>query len=134
TRVSVIPNGVPARQVAGAKGQDGLVRVIYLSSMLRTKGWPDLLRAAEIACRTRPGLIVAFYGSASVDSSAQDIRRAFAASRFPDRIRWEGPVGGEAKDQVLDCADVLCLPTHYGPEALPLAILEGMRAGAAVVA
>src|SRR5207249_1282418 len=59
TRVSVIPNGVPARQVAGAKGQDGLVRVIYLSSMLRTKGWPDLLSAAEIACRTRPGLLVA---------------------------------------------------------------------------
>src|SRR5881409_1012181 len=36
-RVSVIPNGLPARSVAPLKGQDGLVRVIYLSSMLRAK-------------------------------------------------------------------------------------------------
>src|SRR5205814_1498812 len=35
---------------------------------------------------------------------------------------------------VLDGADVLCLPTFYGPEALPIAILEAMQAGAAVVA
>jgi len=132
--VSVIPNGLPARPVARAKGQDGLVRVVYLSSMLRTKGWPDLLRAAEIACATRPGLLVSFFGAAGADSPAEGIRQVFASCRFTERIRWEGPVGGDAKDRVLDGADVLCLPTYYGPEALPLAILEGMRAGAAVVA
>jgi len=133
TRVSAIPNGLPARRPAHARGRDGMVRVIYLSSMLRTKGWPDLLQAAESACATRPGLVVTFFGAPGSDSPVGDIRRAFSASRFPERIRWEGPVNGEAKEQVLDGADLLCLPTFYGPEALPIAILEAMQAGAAIV-
>ena len=111
-----------------------MVRVIYLSSMLRTKGWPELLRAAELTCATRPSVLVRFFGAPGADSPADEIQRAFAAARFPDRIRWEGPVSGEAKNRALDGADVLCLPTFYGPEALPLAILEAMQAGAAVVA
>ncbi len=133
TSVSAIPNGLPARRPAHAKGRDGMVRVIYLSSMLRTKGWPDLLQAAESACGTRPGLLVTFFGAPGSDSPVEEIRRAFSASPFPDRIRWEGPVNGEAKERVLDGADVLCLPTFYGPEALPIAILEAMQAGAAIV-
>ncbi len=133
-RVSVIPNGLPPRRIAPTKGQDGLVRVIYLSSMLRTKGWPDLLRAAEIACAPRPNLHVSFFGAPGADSSPDEIRRAFAHCGCPERIRWEGPVGGDAKDRVLDGADILCLPTYYGPEALPVAIIEAMQAGAAVVA
>src|SRR2546426_3451714 len=52
-RVSVIPNGLPARPQGGGKGEGGLVRVIYLSNMLKSKGWPDLLQAAESACATR---------------------------------------------------------------------------------
>ena len=42
-------------------------------------------------------------------------------------------MNGEAKERVLDGADVLCLPTFYGPEALPIAILEAMQAGAAIL-
>src|SRR5713101_6361522 len=90
-RVSSIANGLPARPLSGAKGNGGLVRVIYLSSMLKTKGWPDLLQAAERACATRPSLLVTFFGAAGADSPAEEIRRAFAATRFPDRIRWDGP-------------------------------------------
>ena len=133
-RVSCIPNGLPARAPGPPKGGDGLVRVIYLSSMLRTKGWLDLLRAAEAACATRPGLVVAFYGAAGTDSPAEEILSAFANGRQRDRVRWEGPVNGEAKERVLEGADVLCLPTYYGPEALPISIIEAMRSGAAVIA
>jgi len=133
-RVSAIPNGLPARPPARSKGEGGLVRVIYLSSMLRTKGWPDLLQAAQRACATRPSLRVTFFGAPGADSPAEQIQQAFAASPFPDQIRWEGPVSGEAKEQALDGADVVCLPTFYGPEALPIVILEAMQAGTAVVA
>ncbi|PYO44882.1 MAG: hypothetical protein DMD33_01370 [Gemmatimonadetes bacterium] len=134
TGVSVIPNALPPRPARCQKGDGGVVRVIYLSSMLRTKGWQDLLQAAERACATRPTLLVTFFGAPGADSPAAQIEQAFAGCRFPDRIRWEGPITGEAKERALDGADVLCLPTFYGPEALPIVILEAMQAGAAVVA
>ena len=69
TTLFSVAYGVLLRPLSWANG-DGLVRVIYLSSMLRTKGWRDLLRAAEIACGTRSGLLVSFFGSPGADSPA----------------------------------------------------------------
>jgi glycosyltransferase involved in cell wall biosynthesis len=132
SRITTIPNGLPPRTVRPTRGAHDRVRLIYLSNMLREKGWPELLEAAESACRTRPALEVTFYGAATADSPAGEVTRAFAATSVPDRIRWAGPVSGDAKWAALDGADVMCLPSHR--EAQPIAVLEAMQAGAAVVA
>jgi glycosyltransferase involved in cell wall biosynthesis len=133
-RIGAIPNGLPLCEITAPRRVDGSVRVVYLSNMLQAKGWPELLAAASLACRERPGLFVTFYGATAADSPREVIDRAFAQTPFTDRVRYQGPIGGRDKDTVLETADILCLPSYYGPEALPIAILEAMRAGMAVVA
>src|SRR3989442_438019 len=55
-RVSAIPNGLPARPVRATRGRNGEVRVVYVSNMLRAKGWMELLRAAALVAEARPQL------------------------------------------------------------------------------
>jgi glycosyltransferase involved in cell wall biosynthesis len=132
-RVTAIPNGLPSRRVRSERDSTRFVRVLYVSNMLRAKGWMELLRAAEIVADSRPHMRVSFYGAATADSSRAEICRAFETSGYPERFRYEGAVSGEKKTTVFDEADVFCLPTYYPPEACPVAILEAMQAGLPVV-
>ena len=133
TRISVIPNGIPDRARAIQRNSRDIVRVLYLSNMLRTKGWELLLRAAGSLCADHPAVHFDFYGAPSSDSSLGDIESRFAMTGFPDRIRYHGPVDGDAKLAALEAADIFCLPTMYPTEALPLAILEAFRDSLPVV-
>lgn len=130
-RIVVIPNGLPDRPVRERPASDD-VRVIFVAHMLRAKGWSDLLRAAELVCDTHPRVQVEFYGAPTTDSPAEAIARAFDGVRHGERIRYRGPIAGDAKFAALDAADIFCLPSHA--EALPMAVLEAMQSGLPVIA
>ena len=132
-RVSVIPNGLPPREVARVRSDGSRLEVIYLSNMIRSKGWLTLLGAAKRLCAIRSDIAFTFYGAPSGDSPIQLIREAFDGAEAGNRIRYAGPVFGEEKEAALARADVFCLPTAYPTEALPISILEAMQYGLAVV-
>lgn len=131
-RVTAIPNGLPAG-ASKQRSPSKRLEVIYLSNMMKAKGWLVLLEAARALCARRDDIAFTFYGSESADSSRQEIEREFARNESGGRIRYCGPVVGEAKEAALAAADVFCLPTSYPTEALPISILEAMRHGLAVV-
>jgi glycosyltransferase involved in cell wall biosynthesis len=133
-RIVVIPNGVPdPGQLPRRTEQGSSARVLYLSNMLRSKGWPELLQAAHLLAMRYPDLRVDFHGSPGSDAPAEELKQAFASSQFPDAIRWHGPVQGDAKAEAFRAADIFCLPTAYPTEAHPLAILEAMSYALPVV-
>lgn len=49
----------------------------------------------------------------------------------PDHIVYSGWVNGAKKNQLINDADILILPSHY--EGLPIAILEAMSAGKPII-
>jgi glycosyltransferase involved in cell wall biosynthesis len=129
SRVTVIPNAVPSGPAAArASTGRGGVRILYLSNMMKAKGWMTLLRVGERVCSTRPDVTFAFCGSASADSSFEEIARAFFSCAFPARIVYR-----EVKAAELAAADVFCLPSAYVTEAMPVAVLEAMCQGLPVV-
>ena len=133
-RIAVVPNGLPTEPSnTKERSRTGELRVLYLSNMMRPKGWALLLDAAREVCEVRSGVSFRFVGAESADSPRKTIEAAFAATRFPDRIRYDGPLYGPDKERALREADVLCLPTTYPTEALPLSILEAMRSGLPVI-
>lgn len=130
-----VANAIPdpadgGRQATPGKRAGELLRVIYLSAMHQEKGWQDLFHAACRICRHRRDVEFHFHGNAAPADEAA-LRQTFASSPYPERIQWLGPVWNAEKFHRLCDADLFVFPSHT--EQFPLAILEAMACGLAVV-
>lgn len=100
---------------------------LMLGRLGSRKGVYDLIDAVEIACRKNPELTVCIAGDGEVDKV-----RALVAEKGLDRhISVPGWIGETQKLKYLKKAAVLVLPSYY--EGLPMAVLEGMAAGKAII-
>ncbi|WP_428263197.1 glycosyltransferase family 4 protein [Haliangium sp.] len=139
-RAGVIPMGVAVDRLRGDQGSgaspspSGSHRtVLFLGRLVPIKGVDLLLAAAD---RLPPAcgpvrVIVAGDGPlrAALSARAAQVRRC--------RVELVGEVRGRARDQLLAAADVLVLPSRpmgARREGTPVAALEAMAAGTAVVA
>jgi glycosyltransferase involved in cell wall biosynthesis len=143
-RVHVLPNGIPdpfpggppARN--GARGEPGgveagAVRITYLGTLIRSKGFPELL---AVAARLRDAGVAAkfvFAGAWNSDGERSEAEELVARLELGAVVEFVGVVAGDEKRRVLAEADVFVLPTRYPPEGQPFAILEAMAAGLPVV-
>lgn len=133
--VRVIPNGVGQTSVkVEEKGKDGNVRVVYLAHMIRAKGWQMLFEAAQKICLVRRNVLFQFYGAPGNEADRIEASKAFSDVGLDPRITYEGIADVEKRDWVFHNSQILCLPSSHSHEAQPLAILEAMAAGCAVVA
>lgn len=136
-RIHVVPNGVSDLFADGppdrADGGGGPPRVTYLGTLIRSKGYPDMLR---VASRLRDGGVAAKFVFAGGWNSEEERLEALAMMDrlgLADAVEFPGVVAGESKRRVLAEADVFVLPTRYPPEGQPLVVLEAMSAGLPVV-
>jgi glycosyltransferase involved in cell wall biosynthesis len=129
-RVSVVPNSVPlpgpASAQSGLKPEPG--RILFLGRLEAAKGVFELLGAGARLAVTYPALRLVFGG----EGDAEALRRKAAELGIGGRIELLGWVGPEERAGQLARASVFCLPSHA--EGLPMAMLEAMAAGTAVVA
>jgi glycosyltransferase involved in cell wall biosynthesis len=128
----LLPNGIPAPLPPRSRPSDGIVRVLYLSNLEEAKGWQDLLTVARRICHTHPQVEFIFHGRPAFGLTEDEVRSRIAADDGGGRIRYLGPVFGEAKWQALADADVFAFPSWH--EAFPLSVLEALSAGLPVVA
>lgn len=149
-RIAVIPNPTPPSLThrEEAKTFDATsqrFRILYLSLLIESKGYLDVVRAVAIAVHEF-GLDVEvdfagpFATNRSDDKSVESVRQAESqfqelveTSNLSDRVRYHGPVFGAAKEALLENAHVLVLPTAFDREAQPLCILEAMSFGCPVI-
>jgi glycosyltransferase involved in cell wall biosynthesis len=134
-RIHVVPNGVADPFPDGPPARNGArpPRITYLGTLIRSKGFPDLLR---VAARLRDrGLDATLVLAGGWNSAAEEAEAREAVERLGLRemVEFAGVVAGEPKRRLLADADVFVLPTRYPPEGQPLSILEGMAAGLPVV-
>jgi glycosyltransferase involved in cell wall biosynthesis len=129
-RIEIVINGVPEPTVARRveSGVPGRVqRVLFVGNLSERKGVSDLLHAMAQAPLHRVPLELVLAGGGDVEGYAA------LASRLglDGRVRFNGWTGQQALAELLAQADVLVLPSH--DEGLPLAILEALAHGVAVV-
>lgn len=130
TPVRVIPNFV-----AGAHGETparvaeaGTLRILYLGRLGERKGIYDLIRAVRFMYDRYPGLTVRCGGDGDIEAA----RRAVENDGMTDRFRILGWIEAPQRVRVLEESDVYVLPSYA--EGLPMAIIEAMEAGLAIVA
>lgn len=149
-RIHVVPNGLPQRgdPGSGAKALPaaGPVRLLFLSNLIESKGWLDVLEAVRLLReRHGPGAVRCdFYGEFLTNPaddarvrSPEQARALFdefvAAHGLAASVGYHGSVSGEAKRQVLRDSHVFVLPTRYSNEGQPVSIIEAMAYGNVVV-
>ncbi|MGE3962232.1 MAG: glycosyltransferase family 4 protein [Dehalococcoidia bacterium] len=125
-RLWVVPNAVPGPERVHPRAP-GPPRLLFLGQVGRRKGTGELLAAlARPEVAGLPWrLIVA--GDGDVEAYTRQARELGIA----DRVEFTGWIGPDGVDARLHEADVFVLPSHA--EGLPLAVLEAMAYGLAIV-
>jgi glycosyltransferase involved in cell wall biosynthesis len=104
-------------------------RVVSMSRLTKEKGVYELLEAFESVSKRFPDATLSMAG----DGPERDAIEMWIRKRnLGSKIRLPGYVRGEDKAAVLNKADVFVLPTYHG-EGCPVALLEAMAAGLAVI-
>ena len=132
-RLAAIPNGLPAGPLPPRQSDAGRrLRVLYLSNIEDNKGWRTFVDAARRLGHACPEVEFILHGAPLFGTTPEIIAEEIARDPLDGRLRWEGPVFGEAKWGALADADLFCFPSWH--EAFPLSILEAMCAGLPIVA
>ena len=141
-RIYVVPNGIPQDAVPEDKFEllhkkrsqniGSRLRVVYLSNLIESEGYLDVLRAAG-ECKKRGIPICVSFAGAWVDDSRPLAERIVAKEGLADEVEFLGVVAGEAKWQLLSDSDVFVLPSYYPYEGQPIFIVEAMASGLPVI-
>jgi glycosyltransferase involved in cell wall biosynthesis len=145
-RAVVIPNTCEPGIARPPRATGGRVHVLFLSSLIDTKGYPQVLEAvARLAEEDRVEIDLTLCGRHTPSEFARELNDRAGAAHFiaaaveriartpRGRALWIEGADGVAKQRLFAAADIFMLPTDYAVEAQPLVLLEAMAAGCAIV-
>lgn len=126
-KVEIVINGVPDPQVPRRQAPSAVPRVLFLGNLSERKGVSDLLKALAQPVLAGMPFQLTLAGGGDVEHY-----NAMAVSLgVSDRVHFEGWAGPDKVARLLAQSDVMVLPSY--DEGLPLAILEALAHGVAVV-
>ena len=124
-RIVVLPNAVSVEDYAPSVDVDR-PHVVFVSNHIRRKGIAEFVSAIrELSERPPREFEVTICGSGPLSNLAAELADEY------DHVRYLGYVDEPTKHDVLDEGSIYALPTYA--EGLPIALLEGMAAGNALV-
>ena len=144
-KVFVVENGLPFEgpTINPVKNFDGPFRILYLSNLIQSKGYFDLLIAASLLKKNGLDIQVDFAGSFLTHNddkksiSSQQAQLEFEAfvrdNSLENCVRFHGSVFGDSKLELLRKAHIFVLPTNYNNEGQPVSIIEALAFGVPIV-
>ena len=123
-KLTVIPNAVDDDDYAPAF-DDGIPHIVFVSNMIKRKGIIELADAINDLARSDAEFRLSLAGKGPRSAHAE----ALAAGH--DNVEYLGYISEAKKQELLGTASIFVLPSYA--EGLPIAILEAMAAGNAIV-
>ena len=112
------------------KSNHKVVRILYMSNMIRKKGYMQLLNAFLKLDKTeKSNLKLDFVGAFDSESSKESFIKAIGVER---NITYHGVVNDKTKKELFHEAHIFCLPSSYF-EGQPISILEAYASGCVVL-
>jgi glycosyltransferase involved in cell wall biosynthesis len=126
-RVTLLVNPIKVPKVLPERGNHETVQFLFLGRIGARKGTADLLEAfSMLPAKARVRARLVFAG----DGEVEDLRRR--AEKVGPDVTVQAWVNDEERNQLLARSDVLVLPSRG--EGMPMAVLEAMAWGLAVIA
>jgi glycosyltransferase involved in cell wall biosynthesis len=123
-KIRVVPNAVDPGEYDPGFGDDP-PHVVFVSNLIERKGVPELLEAIEALQDRDVEFRVTIAGKGPLSGAVEDL-----AARH-ENVEYRGYVSEPEKRALLGSGAVFVLPAHA--EGLPIAMLEGMAGGNAIV-
>ncbi len=134
-RLFVIPNGIPSlgavQNVSPRKEGNGIVRVVFLSNLIPSKGPMRFLMMAKQVRPREPCVRFTLAGGHASEPYLHELKDFIAAKKLSDCVELPGPVYGREKEKLLREMDILVFPTSK--ETFGIVNLEAMQRGVPVV-
>lgn len=146
-KLLVIPNGLThgvEEPVAAVKElpKHGRIQLLYLSSLMPSKGFFEVLQAIKLLEMEQPGLyhlnLCGSFTDAKTETAVEvhDDTTLHAYIKINDLsncVTYHGQVLGEAKEKQFAQANIFLLPTSYPWEGQPLSIIEALAFSTPVI-
>ncbi len=146
-KLVVVPNGLTlgveepeSVQRCAPRGRP--VKLLYVSSLMASKGYLDVIKAVAVLHKKFPGMFEFDLCGGFADAITEDQEVITSESALieyieelglSEAITYHGQVDGASKEKVFLEADVFLLPTYYPWEGQPLSIIEAMAYALPVV-
>jgi len=131
--IRVVPNGVAIPDAVTpppfSADPGGALRVVYVSTLVRQKGYRRVVEGAALLNAEGPRVLVDLVGPAHLDEDARFVQEACAAH---DWLTYHGAVEHERVAAFIKTGDVMALVPTWS-EGAPLSVLEAMAAGRGVI-
>jgi len=111
--------------------KNSTVHVLYLSNMIKSKGYFELLKSA-IELRERD-IHFHFAGGWQNDADRQEFFNTIKCHELQN-VTFHGFVNGDQKRALFEQAHLFVFPTRYPNEAFPLSLLEALSYGIPCIA
>jgi glycosyltransferase involved in cell wall biosynthesis len=133
-RTGVIPNSVDCDALADAQKlrRPAAEDVLMLGNFCERKGHFDAVDAAAIVKKSHPRVHFRFFGVERDPGALSALQSKIRAAALDDTVAFLPPVFGAQKLERIAQAGIFILPSHT--ENMPMAVMEAMAAGMAVVA
>ena len=135
--ITVIPNCVNLnlfRPRPNITPQDGLI--VFTGTLIEKKWIGQLLQALPLVAATYPAVRLEVYGGDTTDPNTGKSYQQTLEAEIPESLRshvaFLGRVQRGRLPEILARASICCYPSHM--EAMPIAWIEGMAMGKAVLA
>lgn len=139
--IFVLNNGVQSNfsdsdfeQVLKDRIKNDMVNVLYLSNMIKDKGYDRVLEIAKTQKKLKNKHIhFHFAGSWSSKADQHFFGQFVAENELENTVTYHGLVSGETKDNLFKTSNLFVFPTTYKKEIFPLSILEALSYGIPVL-
>ncbi|HBW35499.1 glycosyltransferase family 4 protein [Desulfosporosinus sp. BICA1-9] len=109
------------------------LKIVYLSNMIKTKGYLDVLYSAKILFERKIKCKVVFAGDFVNQYQEEEFFEYVKDNNLYAYVEHLGVISGENKKRLLMDGDIFILPTYYPQEGQPISVLEAMSAGMAII-
>jgi len=130
----VINNGIPEIKFNSKTKDsqtDGIIRILYLSNFIKTKGVIDLLEASKILASKQYNFKIQLLGQYRGELTKDFFDDYISKNELDNYVEIVGPKFGKEKEEYFLNSDIFVFPTYN--EAFGLVILEAMQYGLPVI-
>lgn len=127
SHVFICYNGMPVKEIDPINREVGeVVRILFLSNMMKEKGVFDLLEACKVLKESGLNFSCRFIGKWS-DISEETFNERVTDLKLKENVIYSGALYGDDKDLYLKESDIFVFPTFYHNETFGLVLLEAMQ-------
>jgi glycosyltransferase involved in cell wall biosynthesis len=148
-KITVVQNGIAeakdALNVKNLGDENEEIVLLFLSNMIQSKGYMDVLKAMDILVNeykiNAKALFCGKFMTSPDDKIQQTAKQAeeqffqfVAEKKLEKKVSFLGLINGDAKAEVFSKAHIFVLPTEYYIEGLPISIIEALSYGMPIIA